>query len=177
MTERFDTFIESAEAQGYDIIETTEGQNGYPRNLSKAVIGFADFSEAERFAKDNGGVVVSLCKRDGWQFWKNEGRQYKPFEMEASDYGDDYETTTDAREWWETEKEIAKGLDFDYPEDAQAYFQMLTEIYDKIEELDENEQLLFRRSGECYECEVIPIVTMRYHIDVWTTEIGVVFYE
>lgn len=50
----------------YEIVETTQGMNGYPRNLRKAVIGFDCIGEAEEFANHHKGKVVELCKRDGW---------------------------------------------------------------------------------------------------------------
>ena len=59
---------------GIDLVETTEGSNGYPLNIDKAFIGFDNFQEAFSFAIKNGLEVVSLCRRDGHYFYQSEGR-------------------------------------------------------------------------------------------------------
>ena len=54
--------------------EVTQGMNGYPSGLYKAISGFESFEDAERFADEVKGEVVLLTKRDGHQFWSNNGR-------------------------------------------------------------------------------------------------------
>lgn len=165
--------MDAAYEYGYEVVETTQGMNGYPQGLGKAVIGFETFEDAKDFAREIGGQVVDLCKRDGWQFWKSNGRVWEEWKMNAEDYGDDYECVTDAQEWWQGEREIMSEVEYDTPEDMYEHLEMIKDIYEEIEGLCENEQLLICR-GRRYDTEVIPIKTMRYHIDVWRHEIGVV---
>ena len=87
--------MEIAYERGLEVVETTQGMNGYPWGLGKAVIGFETFEEAQEVARESGGEVVDLSRRDGWQFWKNTGKVGKEWEMNAEDYGDDYEGVTD----------------------------------------------------------------------------------
>lgn len=71
---------ELASEWGLDFIEITEGMNGYPKNLYKALIGFDTYEDAESFADEVNGEVVLLTKRDGHQLWFNSGRQYEALE-------------------------------------------------------------------------------------------------
>ena len=65
---------------GLNIVEVTQGVNGYPKGLYKAIAGFDYFEDAENFAEQVNGEVVLLSRRDGHQFWVNHGRQYEPLE-------------------------------------------------------------------------------------------------
>lgn len=78
---------ERAYEDGLELVTITQGMNGYPSGLYKAVSGFKSFEDAEDFAKEVNGEVVDLCKRDGHQFWSNNGRQYEP--LERVDYIDE----------------------------------------------------------------------------------------
>lgn len=171
MEEKID-LREIAYERGLEVVETTQGMNGYPEGLGKAIIGFETFEEAEEVAREIGGDVVDLCRRDGWQFWKNCGTIYREWSMDPEDYGDDYECTKDAVEWWDNTKEMLKELEFETPSDMRKLLEKLERICLAIENLGENEQVLINRDGFGYE--VIPIKTLRYHIDVWFHEIGVV---
>lgn len=71
---------ERAYEEGLELVTITQGVNGYPSGLYKAVSGFESFEDAERFADEVKGEVVLLTKRDGHQFWSNNGRQYEPLE-------------------------------------------------------------------------------------------------
>lgn len=75
------TIYDIAEEQGYEIVETTSEVNGYPRNLKKVIIGFLDFSEAEHFAKSNGGEIIELSRKAGQQLWSRGCRRYEPYDM------------------------------------------------------------------------------------------------
>ena len=78
---------ERAYDDGLELVTITQGMNGYPSGLYKAVSGFESFEDAEDFAKEVKGEVVLLTKRDGHQFWTNNGRQYEP--LERVDYIDE----------------------------------------------------------------------------------------
>ena len=165
--------MEIAYERGLEVVETTQGMNDYPQGLGKAVIGFETFEEAQEVARESGGEVVDLSRRDGWQFWKNTGRVWKEWEMNAEDYGDDYECVTDPKEWWENEKSVMESLEFRSPAEMREHLEKVEAVYDKIADLGENEQLLICRDGS-YDHEVILVKTLRYHIDVWSHEIAVV---
>ena len=165
--------MEIAYERGLEVVETTKGMNGYPQGLGKAVIGFETFEEAEEVASESGGEVVDLIRRDGWQFWKNNGRVWKEWEMQAEDYGDDYECVTDWKDWWEDEREILSETmkETETPDDLTLMTDRVWKIYNEINNLGDNEQVLLC-CGEYYN--TIPVKTLRYHIDVWSHEIAVV---
>ena len=71
---------ERAYEEGLELVTITQGVNGYPSGLYKAVSGFESFEDAEDFAKEVNGEVMLLSRRDGYQFWSNNGRQYEPLE-------------------------------------------------------------------------------------------------
>lgn len=51
------------------MVETTSEANGYPRNLRDVIVGFENFAQAEEFAKEIGGELIMLHRRDGQQLW------------------------------------------------------------------------------------------------------------
>lgn len=165
--------MEIAYERGLEVVETTKGMNGYPQGLGKAVIGFETLEEAQEVARESGGEVVDLSRRDGWQFWKNNGRVWKEWEMQAEDYGDDYECVTDWKDWWEDEREILSETmkEMETPDDLTLLTDRVWKIYNEINNLGDNEQVLLC-CGEYYD--TIPVKTLRYHIDVWSHEIAVV---
>ena len=63
---------------GLDIIEITEGLNGYPKNIYKGIIGFNNFMSAIEFADIINGEVVLLSRKDGHHFYINNGTTDKP---------------------------------------------------------------------------------------------------
>lgn len=63
------------------IVDTTEGRNGYPTNTHFAIVGFSTFEAVENFANRFGLSSVVLFKRDGWHFWHRlNNSPYKPLE-------------------------------------------------------------------------------------------------
>ncbi|MBO7241553.1 MAG: hypothetical protein J6U90_03795 [Methanobrevibacter sp.] len=74
---RFNT-LNLAEDYGLDIIEITEGLNGYPKNIYKGIIGFNNFMSAIEFADIINGEVVLLSRKDGHHFYINNGTTDKP---------------------------------------------------------------------------------------------------
>lgn len=161
---------------GLKLVDVTQGMNGYPSGLYKAVSGFESFEDAEDFAKQVRGEVVDLCKRDGHQFWSNCGRVWQEWKLTAEDYGDDYECVTDWEDWWEDEKEILSETmkELETPDDLTILTDRVWKIYNEINNLGDNEQILLCR-GEYYD--TIPIKTTRYHIDVYERMIAVVDHE
>ena len=73
-------------SEDYDLAcaEITEGTNGYPRCLRGCVLlkdKDATFDSMERMAELYGVEVVSLRRRDGWQFWESEGTAYRLYDL------------------------------------------------------------------------------------------------
>ena len=74
-----------SEDYGLECAEITEGTNGYPRCLRGCVLlkdKDATFDSMERMAELYGVEVVSLRRRDGWQFWESEGKAYDLFDFQ-----------------------------------------------------------------------------------------------
>lgn len=154
---------EMACSKGYDIVTITRGMNGYPEGLYSAVSGFGCFPEAEDFAKEIGGEIVMLARRDGHQFWRNCGPTEFPVEPNEDWYGDDerlIRADDGPQEWWRNEWEKIKGMDWEDPIDLGCHIQRIESIYNLIEGLDDFEQL--KIDGK-YQTEIIPTESMHYH--------------
>ena len=67
-----DKLFDIALLADYDVVETTSGINGYPKDLQYAITGFKYFDEAQEFAEENGLTLISLHKRDGVHLWEND---------------------------------------------------------------------------------------------------------
>lgn len=77
--------------EGLNLVTTTKGANGYPSELSEAIIGMQDFEEAEKLAEKYGLKIVTLHTKAGWQFYEVKiVNTSGPLEIRAEDYGDDY---------------------------------------------------------------------------------------
>lgn len=159
------SFEEYAYENALDIIITTEGQ--------KAVSGFEIFEEAERCARETGGTVCLVSRRDGHEFWKNRGRTYGPIEISESWFDDDTEVIRDmsASVWWTEEYQMLKDTILadagDSPTPDQLLviirtFQACSRLYDMIDALADNEQIYYP-CGHPELAEVIPIHAMKYH--------------
>lgn len=73
-------------SEDYDLecAEITEGINGYPRCLRGCVLlndKDATFDSMERMAELYGVEVVSLRRKDGWQFWESQGTAYRLYDL------------------------------------------------------------------------------------------------
>ena len=73
-----------------EVITTTTGRNGYPENLITAAIGFDNFDEAEKFAKENKLELIRVQRKFGQNLWNRMGSAYKELERDGSEFGDDY---------------------------------------------------------------------------------------
>ena len=74
-------------SEDYDLecAEITVGINGYPRCLRGCVLlndKDATFESMESIAELYGVEVVSLRRKDGWQFWESEGKAYDLFDFQ-----------------------------------------------------------------------------------------------
>jgi hypothetical protein len=167
------SFEEYAYENALDIITTTEGMNGYPRNLKNAVSGFDSFEEAKRCARETGGTVCLVSRRDGHEFWKNCGLTYGPIEISESWFDDDTKVIREvtASQWWGEEYQVLKDTiladseNTPTPEqlcDIISTLQAYSKLYDRIDTLGDNEQIYYP-CGHPEQAEVIPIHAMKYH--------------
>lgn len=163
---------------GLNIVEVTQGENGYPKGLYKAIVDFDYFENAEDFAEQVGGEIILLTKRDGHQFWEKRGRAYEGIERAKFIDEDRYEVFSselDFEEWCIGELEHRMNMGFN-----------LFEFKDMIEQMcDTYEDIRTRCSDEIaivdtrdYTCETTEeYVTKIHDNDVTTYAIAVIDYE
>jgi hypothetical protein len=156
------------------IVEVTQGMNGYPKGIYKAIVGFESFEDAECIANKKDLEIVVLRSRDGWQFFENLGRTYSPFDEYAAYPSDEYDHYTNisfdgfcAQE--DVQGTLATAGDFD---EMLAMLENFKEIFEQIENLGSDEvAVIHRESGEG---ETIKKEYCHYHYDVWRYEIALV---
>ena len=166
-------FIKLAEEKGLELVEVTQGINGYPRGVYKAIVGFEDFQEAEDLAEEFGLEIVELRSRDGWQFYEELGRRYEPFAASEA-YRDEYDlwpriTYAEYISQEDVLGTLATAEDFD---EMTAMLERYKEIFEEIELLESDELVAVHR--ESGEAERVKEYTCHYHYDVWRHEIALV---
>lgn len=77
-----------AKDRNLETVTITSGCNGYPSNLREAVV-FDTQDEAESFAREIGGDVVLLQRRDGWQYYEELGIIFLPYRFGVKDFTPD----------------------------------------------------------------------------------------
>ena len=163
---------------GLELVEVTQGMNGYPRGLYKAVSGFESFVDAEDFAKGVNGEVVLLTKRDGHQFWTNNGRQYEP--LERADYIDEESYIAfideDNFEYWALDELKAKLEMEDSLFDLRSAIEEMCGTYNEIANRYGGEITIVDKNE--FTCErVSKFVTRIHDADVTTYMLAVVDHE
>lgn len=58
-----------AQVEGLQVVPTTTGINGYPRNEGWALAGFETWEQAERVSSEHGLTLIWGYKKDGWSHW------------------------------------------------------------------------------------------------------------
>lgn len=164
---------------GLCFVEITEGMNGYPKNLYKAVEGFDTFEDADAFAREVNGEVVLLTRRDGHQFWTNNGRQFEGLER-AKFIDEENEvlfTDVDEFEDWARRKLEAMIGEGDNIYDIKNESAKMCDIADDIYAMDEDTEICVVDRGDL-DYDVVPqYMTMVHDDDVTTYAIAVVDYE
>lgn len=169
---------ERAYEDGLELVEITQGMNGYPSGLYKAVSGFESFVDAEDFAKEVNGEVVLLTKRDGHQFWTNNGRQYEP--LERADYIDEESYIAfideDNFEYWALDELKAKLDMEDNLFDIRSAINEMCGTYNEIANRYGGEITIVDKKD--FTCErVSEFVTLIHDYDVTTYMVAVVDHE
>lgn len=165
-------------AYAHDLEFTTTvegGNNGYPRNMRGAIIGFDSWEQAEKFANEFGLSLVMLHKRDGWQMYERRTSVYEPLKNSAADYGDDYSqySSDDYADFFENDVQPFLS-DFDNFDDLQDFLDKSKKVYEELSSIDEN-QLVITCQGEYYD--TIAKESMEWSHDTHHYIIGVVDYE
>ena len=86
-----------------EVITTTTGRNGYPENLMKAVIGFENYEQAYKFAKENKLELIRVQRKFGSDLWNRLGTAFSALERNGSEFGDDY-TVYDPTDYYDEQE-------------------------------------------------------------------------
>ena len=159
-----------SEDYGLECAEITEGTNGYPRCLRGCVLlkdKDVTFDSMERMAELYGVEVVSLRRKDGWQFWESQGKAYDLFDfqniLENSD--DNALTFGSFKEYanFLMENAIERRV-FDDEVASHTFIEKAKEIEDK--ELGDNE-FIHIYPYDISNYEVLECNVSHYSYDTW----------
>lgn len=161
-----------------DIVEVTQGMNGYPKGIYKAIVGFDFFENAEDFAEQVNGEVVLLERRDGQELHTNKGRAYEGIERAKFIDENRQEVFSDAldfEEWCVGEIDHRMNMGFNLFEFKDMLEQMC-ETYVDIQTKCRSDIAIVNTSD--YTCELEEEYVTRLHDgDVTTYMIAVVDHE
>lgn len=169
---------EKAYEDGLNFVEITQGMNGYPEGLYKAIAGFDYFENAEDFAEQVNGEVVLLSRRDGHALYTNNGRAYEGIERAKFIDEDKYEvfdSELDFEEWCVGEIDHRMDMGFNLFEFRDMINQMC-DTYEDIRTRHRSEIAIVDTRD--YSCETTDkYVTEIHDEDVTTYMIAVVDHE
>lgn len=167
-------FAKIADDLGLEVIETTTGMNGYPQDIKSAIIGFANFEDAEKLSKEYGLSIESFEKKDGWQLWsRNNNVMYAPYENSSDDYGDNYSEIPKMDEEDFIESEVKWFFEEDVKSFDQigAFIEMKKEIWDEVDSMDDDESVI---TYEGRYSETIKKKSMSFYHDTKRYVIGLI---
>lgn len=163
---------------GLNIVEVTQGRNGYPEGLYKAIVGFDYFENAEDFAEQVNGEVVLLSRRDGYALYTNNGRAYEGIERAKfidEDREEVFESELDFEEWCCKEIDWQMNGGFNLF-DLRDKIDKMCDTYDEIRTRGRDEIAIVDIKD--YSCETTDkYVCVIHDEDVTHYEIAVVDYE
>lgn len=172
--ERFNLneLVENSELE-LTTISTTSEASGYPANVQTAIIGFNNFDEAEKFAKENKLDIIRVERAHGSDLWTRRGTAYKELERDGSEFGDDWMVynplSFDAQEFFaDSVKDVV--TDMETLDDAIECLNKFKELIDAIENADDDELVLSDGSN----IETITTHCMRYSYDSRTYAIALI---
>ena len=159
-----------AESEGLKYGEVTKSRNDYPSGLGDyAILGFETFAEAEEFAEQYGLTVNLFRRRDGHQFWYNEGPKEGP--LTSNDYlrhlGDNYWEASLDSEYEILKEKVNDNAPLDEVDD---FVQRLMAISNALNECGEDEVVIVSHDTEP---TTIDKEIMTFHEDVTTWVVGV----
>lgn len=154
--------------------EITSGINGYPSHLRGAVVGFASYKQAEQIANLYGVEVVSLRRRDGWQFYESLGRAYEDYDMmDVYDCDCNYSIYADADEFVATIDEVMNEADEDdFDGDYSDFMARMQSLKDRVMDEDTDGRFFLVPCDDWDAYELIDRKAASYSYDVWTYDIA-----
>lgn len=166
-----------AEERNLEFIETTSAMNGYPSNITGAIIGFETFEEAQELADELSLDIEAFKIRNGQQLWfRSENKSYEAFTNSAEDFGENYaEVFADTEEDFMQDEVFAllNDMEFTSFDDLNRFISEKKEIWEEIEKADEETQSVITREGTYYD--TIEKNSMRFYDgDVNTYVIGLI---
>ena len=170
---------EIAEEHNLELVEVTQGRNGYPSNIKEGIIGFETFEQAEEIATEYDCVVVAFHRRDGWQLWENLGTRYEPFDNLADEDVCRFDNAKDAVEFLLEDKD--NYMD-EYTNDClnigeAEYNNKLKKYDDEIAFINENwKEGKVIVGSELLYMDVLDRYTMGYYDDTHHYVIGIYRY-
>ena len=156
---------------GFREIEVCDNARGYPSGLTKAIVGFENFNQAQEFAKENDLDVCLFKIRDGHHFHHSLGTTFEPLTYidYLNDLGDNYRIFDFDTEF----KAAMENLDCsDANIDDYKNVIMQFEEYREIASYIDNDSILIYNS-ESKTIEEVKKVLMGYNEDVYNYIIGV----
>ena len=167
--EKIEQFIEENNLKR---IEITTGNNGYPQNLRKAIIGFDNYKQLEEFTSLKEDKEWNECqifrKRDGWQLYENRGYTFESFTI--NDYinkvNDCYEVNITTEIEYLTDGIKDNIDDLEIIKDYNNRLESLLTIY---EELEDNQTIIWDRE----EYDIWDDEFMSFSEDVWSYNLGI----
>lgn len=146
MEKHIEDWLDYADNLGLEIVEVTEAKSGYPKNLSKAVIGFDAWEDAEGFAKETERQIVRMTRRDGHHLWFSEGRTFEPLKPTEEWYGDEYRTYDNEADWFEDAKEVLSAVlpDIEDIDGLQSMVNDMWEIRNEFDKQKADEMIVLR---------------------------------
>lgn len=167
-----DKLFDIALLADYDVVETTSGINGYPKDLQYAITGFKYFDEAQEFAEENGLTLISLHKRDGVHLWERGKAVNEPYKNPAELFGENYSQFSFEDESSYFEDNVRPYLsNFDNMDDLELFLKNQSEIMDELSFLSVD-QVVLLEDGEYYD--TVDKEMMSYSYDTHNYTIGAI---
>lgn len=173
---KLDKLDEIASKYNLQTIETTASYDGYPCQLSHALIGFQTFADAEKIAEENEARLIVVRKRDGWSLWSRGDAVSEPLTVTEDDFGDNcrfigYDEYTNEddffEDWVKPELEEATSI-----EGARVVLQDAEDLWEAIQDCEEDQAI---RTEWGQYIETVDLHPTHIYNDTWHTAIALEF--
>jgi len=174
--------LDELETSDLRVSQTTEGMNGYPKDLKNVLIGFSDWDEVEKLIEEYPFLqAVELTKMDGQSYWKNVGERYGVFsiftaEEQINIKGCDWTIFKPDSDLLVLQETLSTFSVEDVANDPDKYKNMIEKFAnncDYYDDLESDEILLVDSYGDT---EILS-PSMEFHEDVTTHTIGLIIKE
>lgn len=190
--ELYELLSEVADNNKLQLIETTQGANGYPFRTSYALIGYESIDQIKKvkeeisdkfceYADEEESATISsvyLHKRDGWHFWDVSDLPYiEEFDMEEYYEGKDYYSTFDKESYDDVETFMNDELmgELEYCDSFQSLKKIIEEkeeLWNNITSLKDDEILVYNtdsKSGEVMKRKCLSFYYDTHHFAIGLT--------